>query len=150
MFSSLLLVQLLGCLAAGAMFGVDVFAAAVITPALRAVDDRSLTMAMGSFHELANSRMPPLFVITAGSAIGALFLGATPLWVGAGLAATVAWMVLLGLRVLPLNNRLRKAHAEDAVPEDVREIQGSWDRLLAPRLVLLLVAFVSYLLALVA
>ena len=119
------------------MLGINLFALLVITPAMRKVDDHVLTMAMGSIHDRAASRMPAVFAITAGATVAGLALGADPWLPGCGLALLVGWLVLLVRAVLPLNDKLREAFQRDAVLPDVRAVQGRGDRLIYPRLTLL-------------
>ena len=136
------------CAGTGALFGVDLFAALVVTPSLRLVDDRVMTMQMGSLHEVAALRMPFVFVFTVASAIAGIALNGASLLLGGGLALLVGWVTLLVRKVLPLNDRLRDAHAQEIVPDDARAIQRQWDRLIGLRLTLLTVAFACFLLRL--
>jgi hypothetical protein len=60
-------------LSSGVVYGVDVFFALIARPALRRVDDASLTQVLGHLHAVADACMP-LFGVTALLRPGGSFL----------------------------------------------------------------------------
>lgn len=131
---------LIACIGSAAMLGIDLFGLLVITPSLKKVDDGVLTFAMGSIHDEANRAMPILSIVSVLGCVAGLYFGAPSIPAGVGLGGLLAWLVLLGTQVIPINNQLRDAHKAKKIPGNVRQLQQKWDRLLWPRLALLATA----------
>jgi hypothetical protein len=136
-FWSLWLVAL-ALLSSGVVYGTDIFFALVARPALRRVDDVSLTQVMGHLHAVADARMP-LFGATALLSTGALFF-ATGGW--AKLPGRLALLALAGLLTQlaaylliaqPVNKRQTAAARQQQTPADARALQARWDSVIGLR-----------------
>src|SRR5262245_12910011 len=133
-------------LANGVIYGTDVFGALVLCPAVGAVDDRTLTQAMGHIHHIADRRIAAIsiggLIVTA--AVTAL-AAATGRWVSTA-AAAVAIVALVIFPVVstqiskPVNTALTAAALADRVPDDARQLQARWDSVINARVALQTVA----------
>ena len=128
----------LALLSSGVVYGTDVFFALVARPALRRVDDASLTQVLGHLHAVADARMP-LAGVTAILSTGALFFvaGGWPALPGrlallalAGLLTQLAAYVLVNQ---PVNKRQTAAALQHQTPPDARALQNRWDSVIGLR-----------------
>ena len=136
----------LAILANGVIYGTDVFGALVLCPAMGAVDDRTLTQAMGHIHRIADRRIAAisiggLIVTAATTALAA----ATGHWVSTA-AAALATLALIVFAVVyttiskPVNTALTAAALADRVPGDTRQLQARWDSVINARVALQTIA----------
>jgi hypothetical protein len=126
-------------LAAGIIYGTDVFSAIVLRPALALVDDRTLVSTMGRVHDFGDRRLrlPGVAGIStaiAGTAVvaGAGHVGATV----AGAIAVVAlaiWLIIYARISAPINAGLTAASQRGELPPDARQLQQRWDSVIAAR-----------------
>jgi len=100
--------------------GTEVFGALVLCPAVGAVDDRTLTQAMGHIHRIADRRI-------AAISIGGLVVT----------AATTALEAAAGRWVSTA------AALADRVPDDARQLQARWDSVINARVALQTVALAA-------
>ncbi|OUJ72166.1 DUF1772 domain-containing protein [Hymenobacter crusticola] len=140
----------LALLSGGVVYGVDVFFALIARPALRRVDDASLTQVLGHLHAVADARMP-LFGATALLSTGVLC------WVAGGWATLAGCLALLALAGLltqlaayvlvaqPVNKRQTAAARQKQTPADVRALQDRWDSVIGLRAGALTVAMAALL-----
>ena len=136
-------------LANAVIYGTDVFGALVLCPAMGAVDDRTLTQAMGHIHRIADRRIAAisiggLIVTAATTALAA----ATGHWVSAaaGALATLALIIFIEVynRVSkPVNTALTAAALADQVPRDARQLQARWDSVINARVALQTIALAA-------
>ncbi|MVN78884.1 DUF1772 domain-containing protein [Hymenobacter sp. HMF4947] len=125
-------------LSSGGVYGVDIFFALVARPALRRVDDASLTQVLGHLHAVADARMP-LFGATALLTTGGLFFVAGGWPTLAGRLALLAPVGLLtqlaayGLVAQPVNKRQTAAAIHRHTPPDARALQDRWDSVIGLR-----------------
>ena len=128
------------------IYGTDVFGALVLCPAIGAVDDRTLTQAMGHIHRIADRRIAAisiggLIVTAATTALAA----ATGHWVSTA-AAALATLALIVFAVVyttiskPVNTALTAAALADRVPGDTRQLQARWDSVINARVALQTIA----------
>ena len=136
----------LAILANAVIYGTDVFGALVLCPAMGAVDDRTLTQAMGHIHRIADRRIAAisiggLIVTAATTALAA----ATGHWVSTA-AAALATLALIVFAVVyttiskPVNTALTAAALADRVPDDARQLQARWDSVINARVALQTIA----------
>jgi hypothetical protein len=133
------LAALIAVLSTGVVYGTDVFCALVQRPALKRVDDATLTAIMGNVHRFADRRMPApgiLGLITAAAACASAAVAgrtAASVTAGAALALLVVWL-LLYLRIsAPINRQLTTAADRHETPPNARALQHDWDRIIVPR-----------------
>ena len=129
--------------------GTEVFGALVLCPAVGAVDDRTLTQAMGHIHRIADRRIAAIsiggLVVTAATTALA---AATEHWASAaaGALATLALIIfaVIYTRVSkPVNTALTAAALADRVPDDARQLQARWDSVINARVALQTVALAA-------
>jgi hypothetical protein len=137
------------------IYGTDVFAAAVLGPALARVDDRTLTGTTGYLHDYADRRLPVpgaigLAATVAGTAVAAL-AGHPGAGVagGAAVLALVVWLLIYRSVSAPINRRLTAAAHEGRIPADARALQRQWDRVINVRAALQAVAVAALCAALI-
>jgi hypothetical protein len=132
----------LAILANAVIYGTDVFGAIVQRPAIAAVDDRTLTQALGQIHRVADRR---LAAVTIGGLIAAVataaLAAASGHWVSAAAAAlaTAALIIFVAAytRVSkPVNKALTAAAVAGQVPGDARQLQARWDSVINLRVAL--------------
>ena len=90
----------LAILANAVIYGTDVFGAIVQRPAIAAVDDRTLTQALGHVHRIADRRLKAITITGLIATIATTALAAaTAHWVSAaaGALATLALIVFIGI-----------------------------------------------------
>ena len=138
------------------IYGTDVFGAIVLRPAIAAVDDRTLTQALGHIHDIADRRFP---AIGAGGLIAAAattaVAAASARWpsAAAGALATLALIAFLAIysRISkPVNTALTAAALADRVPDDARQLQARWDSVINARVALQTIALAALCVALAA
>jgi hypothetical protein len=139
----------LAILANAVIYGTDVFGAIVLRPAIAAVDDRTLTQALGHIHRIADRRFPAIGV---GGLIAAVAMtgvaAANGHWVSAaaGALASLALIVFVAIynRVSkPVNTALTTAALADRVPNDARQLQARWDSVINARVALQTIALAA-------
>ncbi len=144
----------IGILAAGIVYGTDVFEALVQRPALSHVDDSAVAAVMGRVHEYGDRRMPIpgcIAIVAAITSTAAAALAGSTGRLAAGLAALVAllaWITLYFRVAAPVNRVLTAAARAHTTPDDTRDLQARWDSVITARALLMAVAVAG--LALVA
>jgi hypothetical protein len=120
------------------VYGVDVFFALIARPALRRVDEASLTQVLGHLHAVADARMP-LFDATALLTTGGLFfaVGGWPTLPGRlallALAGSLTQLAACVLVAQPVNKRQTAAATHRQTPPDARALQDRWDSVIGLR-----------------
>ena len=136
----------LAILANAVIYGTDVFGALVLCPAIGAVDDRTLTQAMGHIHRIADRRIAAIsiggLIVTA--AVTAL-AAATGRWASAAAAALATFALVIFAVVYtriskPVNKALTASALADRVPGDARQLQARWDSVINARVALQTIA----------
>ena len=135
----------LATLGVGAVYGTDVFFAAIGRRALTSASDANLTDVMGRLHEYGDARMPIFAATGMVSTLGLVFaahLGTASS--SLALAAFAALIIHLSLYLTvskPINARLTEAahrmSAGEEAPSDARRLQDRWDAVIVPRALLL-------------
>ena len=124
----------LAILANAVIYGTDVFGAIVQRPAIAAVDDRTLTQALGHVHRVADRRLK---VITIGGLITAIattaLAAAGGRWVSAagGTLASLAVISFIAIYTQvakPVNTALTAAALADRVPDNARDCRPAGTR----------------------
>jgi Domain of unknown function (DUF1772) len=139
----------LAILANAVIYGTDVFGAVVQRPAIAAVDDRTLTQALGHVHRIADRRLKAITISGLIAAIAtAALAAASGHWVSAaaGALATLALITFIGIytRVSkPVNAALTAAAVADRVPANARELQARWDSVIDGRVALQTIALAA-------
>ncbi|MEA9984307.1 MULTISPECIES: DUF1772 domain-containing protein [Subtercola] len=150
--NSALIVALLGT---ALVFGTDAFSALVLQPALKRVDDPTLTSTMGNVHRYGDKRMPVPGVIgliaSAAAAVLLLLSGTLGGAIAAGLATLiwVTWLVLYVRISAPINRVLTAAADSHETPANARALQRDWDKIIWLRAALLGLAVLALALALI-
>ena len=132
----------LAVLACAIVYGTDVFAAVVLRPALRTLDDGALVQAAGRIHQYADQRMPlPGAASMLAAAAGALaaILAGHPLQAalsGGALMALLAWLAMYLRVAAPINRKLTRSAATHETPPDARTLQARWDSIIGLRVAL--------------
>jgi hypothetical protein len=146
----------LAILANAVIYGTEVFGAIVQRPAIAAVDDRTLTQALGHIHRIADRRLK---VITISGVIAAVataaLAAATGHWVStaAGALATLALITFIAIYTRiskPVNTALTAAAVADRVPDNARQLQARWDSVIDGRVALQTLALAALCIALAA
>jgi hypothetical protein len=149
---SAVLVAILGT---AVVFGTDVFCALVMRPALARVEGAALASVMGNVHRYGDRRMPVPGVLGLVGSAAAVVLGAVAghpaaaVAAGSALIALAVWLVLYVRISAPINRVLTATADRGETPEDVRELQAAWDRVITLRATLQGVALVALALALI-
>ena len=137
---------LVGVLAAGVIYGTDVFCALVLRPALGKLDDATVAAAMGRVHQYGDQRLPAPGVIGILAAVAATAAGAasgspaTAATAGIALAAMLGWLGLYLRVAAPINRALIAAVIAQATPGNARSLQSRWDSIITARALLMAVA----------
>jgi hypothetical protein len=146
----------LAILANAVIYGIDVFGAIVLRPAIAAVDDRTLTQLLGHVHRIADRRIAAISIggLIAAVATAAL-AAASRHWVStaAGALATLALIIFAGVYTRiskPVNTALTAAAVADRVPGDARQLQARWDSVIDLRVALQTLALAALCVGLVA
>ncbi len=132
-------------------FGTDAFFAFVGRRSLALSGEGAVVDVMGHIHEVADARMPIVgalgivatlvFLLLAGMGTLASMLG-----IGA-LLVQLLFLVLYTVYSKPINLKLRQAARSGLVPEDARQLQTRWDRVVVIRAILLLIAMLCLVIA---
>ncbi len=137
---------LTGLLAAGIIYGTDVFCALVQRPALAQLDDATMAAVMGRVHQYGDRRLPVPGVIgilaavtttAAGAAGGSAARAAAG---GLALAAMLAWLSLYLRIAAPINRTLTAAAIAHVTPGNARALQSRWDSIITTRALLMTAA----------
>lgn len=137
---------LAGIMAAGIIYGTDVFCAIVQRPALTRLDDATVAAVMGRVHQYGDRRLPIPGVIgilaaaittvaraNSGSSAGVVMAGTA-------LLATLVWLCLYLRVAAPVNRALTAAAIAHVTPANSRSLQSRWDSIITPRALLMAVA----------
>lgn len=134
----------------GLMVGVEFAVAVFVNPMLNRLPDDSRTAARGDGGRVLGRVMPVWYI--SSMVLGALW--AVAAWGGAGAALVTAATALLGVSVVmsvlilvPINNRAITWAAEGR-PADWKEQETRWDRYHYARVVVIVLAFVLFAVAL--
>lgn len=147
---------LVAVLGTAAVYGTDVFCAAVLRPALASVDDRTLGAVTGFVHRYGDRRMPvpgALGIVAASSSAAlAALAGHWTQAVAAGIAVVLllVWLLLYTRVSAPINRQLIAAADIDQVLPNVRALQADWDRIINGRATLQGLAVAALCVALIA
>ena len=137
---------LTGVLAAGIIYGTDVFCALVQRPALARLDDATMAAVMGRVHQYGDRRLPAPGVIgilaaataTAAATISGSAASATA--AGIALIATLIWLGLYRRVAAPINQALTAAAIAHVTPGNARALQSRWDSIITTRALLMATA----------
>jgi len=137
---------LIGVLAAGIIYGTDVFCALVQRPALAQLDDVTMAATMGRVHQYGDRRLPAPGVIGILAAVTATAAGAvsgSPASATAAGIALIAMLTWLGLYLrvaAPINQALTAAAIAHVTPGNARALQSRWDSIITTRALLMAAA----------
>jgi len=128
--------------------GTEVFGALVLCPAVGAVDDRTLTQAMGHIHRIADRRIAAIsiggLVVTAATTA---LEAAAGRWVSTAAAVSTLALIIFAVVYIriskPVNTALTAAALADRVPDDARQLQARWDSVINARVALQTVALAA-------
>jgi hypothetical protein len=137
---------LTGVLAAGIIYGTDVFCALVQRPALARLDDATMAAAMGPRAPVwrpaaarpRSHRHPPAAAATAAAAVSGSPASATA--AGIALIATLIWLGLYLRVAAPINQALTAAAIAHVTPGNARALQSRWDSIITTRALLMAAA----------
>lgn len=141
-----IIAALVGVLAAGVIYGTDVFCAVVQRPALAQLDDATMTAAMGRVHQYGDRRLPAPGVIgilaaaTATAAAAAGGSAASAAAAGLALIAMLSWLGLYLRVAAPINHTLTAAAKAHLTPGNARALQSRWDSIITARALLMAAA----------
>ena len=132
---------LIGVLAAGIIYGTDVFCALVRRPALGHLGDTTRTAIMGRPRQYGDRRLPApgvIGILSAASATAWAASGSPARATAAGcaLAAMVAWLSLYLRVAAPTNRGLTAAAIAGLTPGNAGDLQSRWDSIITARAVL--------------
>ena len=137
---------LIGVMAAGIIYGTDVFCALVQRPALTRLDDATVVAVMGRVHQYGDRRLPipgVIGILAAATATVARAISGSPadiITVGVALLALLAWLGLYLRVAAPVNRALTAAAIAHVTPANSRSLQSRWDSIITPRALLMAVA----------
>ncbi len=135
-----------GLLAAGIIYGTDVFCALVQRPALAQLDDATMAAVMGRVHQYGDRRLPVpgvIGILAAVTATAAGVAGGSPARAAAGglaIAAMLAWLGLYLRIAAPINRTLTAAAIAHVTPGNARALQSRWDSIITTRALLMTAA----------
>jgi hypothetical protein len=143
-----IIAALVGVLAAGVIYGTDVFCALVQRPALAQLDDATMTAAMGRVHQYGDRRLPAPGVIgilaaaaaTATAAAAGGGSAASAAAAGLALIAMLSWLGLYLRVAAPINRTLTAAAEAHVTPGNARALQSRWDSIITARALLMAAA----------
>ncbi len=147
MLSQILLI--IAIMAAGVVYGTDMFYALIVQKAAALSKDSSIVDLTGHTHLIADQRMPVFGI----SSIVCSLVYTVLNFNGYTLAALVLLLVhlFLYMRIAkPVNTILSAAAKKGLVPENVRALQKRWDSIIGYRAALLTAVILLLLLALKA
>jgi len=133
-------------MAAGIIYGTDVFCPIVQRPALTRLDDATVAAVMGRVHQYGDRRLPipgAIGILAAVITTVARIISGSPAGVitaGIALLATLAWLGLYLRVAAPVNRALTAAAIAHVTPANSRSLQSRWDSIIAPRALLMAVA----------
>ena len=137
---------LTGVMAAGIIYGTDVFCAIVQRPALGRLDDATVAAVMGRVHQYGDRRLPipgVIGILAAAIATAARAASGSPAGVieaGIALAAMLTWLSLYLRVAAPVNRALTAAAVAHVTPANSRSLQSRWDSVILPRALLMAIA----------
>ena len=137
---------LIGVLAAGIIYGTDVFCALVQRPALAQLDDATMAAAMGRVHQYGDRRLPApgvIGILAAAAATAAFAASGSPASATAAGIALIAMLTWLGLYLrvaAPINQALTAAAVAHVTPGNARALQSRWDSIITARALLMAAA----------
>lgn len=137
---------LAGIMAAGIIYGTDVFCAIVQRPALTRLDDATVAAVMGRVHQYGDRRLPipgVIGILAAAITTVARAISGSPAGVvmaGTALIATLVWLSLYLRVAAPVNRALTAAAIAHVTPANSRSLQSRWDSIITPRALLMAVA----------
>lgn len=137
---------LAGIMAAGIIYGTDVFCAIVQRPALTRLDDATVAAVMGRVHQYGDRRLPipgVIGILAAAITTVARAISGSPAGVvmaGTALFATLVWLSLYLRVAAPVNRALTAAAIAHVTPANSRSLQSRWDSIITPRALLMAVA----------
>ena len=137
---------LTGVLAAGIIYGTDVFCALVQRPALARLDDATMAVAMGRLHQYGDRRLPTpgvIGILAAAAATAAAVVSGSPASAtsaGIALIATLIWLGLYLRVAAPINHALTAAAIAHVTPGNARALQSRWDSIITTRALLMAAA----------
>ena len=146
MNTSTTIAALIGVLAAGIIYGTDVFCALVQRPALAHLDDATMAAAMGRVHQYGDRRLPApgvIGILAAACATAAGVVSGSPASAtaaGIALIAMLAWLGLYLRVAAPVNKVLTAAAIAHVTPGNARALQSRWDSIITTRALLMAVA----------
>ena len=135
-----------GVLAAGIIYGTDVFCALVQRPALAQLDDTTMAAAMGRLHQYGDRRLPTpgvigiLAAVTATATAAAIGSPGRAAAAGLALIAMVSWLGLYLRVAAPINQALTAAAIAHETPRNARALQTRWDSIINARALLMAAA----------
>lgn len=137
---------LTGVMAAGIIYGTDVFCAIVQRPALTSLDDATVAAVMGRVHQYGDRRLPipgVIGILAAAITTVARAVSGSPaglITAGLALLATLAWLSLYLRIAAPVNRALTAAAIAHVTPVNSRSLQARWESIITPRALLMAVA----------
>ena len=134
---------IIGVMAAGIIYGTDVFCAIVQRPALTKVDDATAAAVMGRVHQYGDRRLPvPGILAAAVTTVDRAVSGSPAAVITAGIAfiAMLAWLRLYLHVAAPVNRALTAAAVAGVTPANSRSLQARWDSVITPRALLMAIA----------
>jgi hypothetical protein len=135
-----------GVLAAGIIYGTDVFCALVQRPALARLDDATMAETMGRVHQYGDRRLPApgiIGILAAAAATTAAAVSGSPASATAAGIALIATLIWLGLYLrvaAPVNHALTAAAIAHVTPGNARALQSRWDSIITTRALLMAAA----------
>ncbi len=137
---------IIGVMAAGIIYGTDVFCAIVQRPALAKLDDATVAAVMGRVHQYGDRRLPipgVIGILAAAITTAAWAVSGSPASVIAAGVAVVAMLAWLGLYLrvaAPVNRALTAAAIARVTPANTRSLQSRWNSVITPRALLMAIA----------
>ena len=137
---------IIGVMAAGIIYGTDVFCAVVQRPALTKLDDATVAAVMGRVHQYGDRRLPipgVIGILAAAITTVARAVSGSPAGViaaGVAVIAMLAWLSLYLRVAAPVNRALTAAAIADVTPANSRSLQARWDTVITPRALLMAIA----------
>ena len=137
---------IIGVMAAGIIYGTDVFCAIVQRPALTKVDDATAAAVMGRVHQYGDRRLPVPGILgilaAAVTTVDRAVSGSPAAVITAGIAliAMLAWLRLYLHVAAPVNRALTAAAVAGVTPANSRSLQARWDSVITPRALLMAIA----------
>ncbi len=141
-------------LAAGVIYGTDMFYAIVSRKAAALSKDSSIADLVGHTHFVADKRMPffgiTSLVCTALLTIISYRNGTASWYSGLALVMLLTHLALYLAVAKPINMKMSEAAVKDIIPENIRALQQRWDSIINYRAALLTMAMLALILAAVS